>query len=285
MPASVAHHFFYTFLYTVSMNKTLIIDGHNYLYRSYYGIPVSAKLPNGTQVNAYYGFLSLLRKTYKYIKPQNIIVIFDSETGTKNKVSRNTNYKQNREYTDVGMFEQLPVIKKALEYMHITYIEHSDYEADDVVGSIAKRKSKNGKVYISSQDKDFFQLIDSHISILRTEKGNVVEYDNNTFEEKYHFSSDRYLEYLSLLGDPSDNIKGVKGIGEKTAFKIISQNENIFDDNNPLLLANVDVAKSNLQFLKIDCELSLEYVLNTFTESKLLMTSNEVLRELKMYDF
>ena len=267
------------------MNKTLIIDGHNYLYRSYYGIPSAAKLPNGTQINAYYGFLSLLRKTYEYIKPNNILVVFDSETGTKNKINKNNDYKQNRKYTDTGMFKQLPIIKKALEYINISYIEHPDYEADDVIGSIAKKESKKGKVYISSQDKDFFQLIDNNISILRTEKGKVIEYNNKIFEGKYYFRSDRYLEYISLLGDPSDNVKGVKGIGKKTAYKIISQRENILNQiTNPLLLTSIDTVRSNLELLKIDYELPLEYFINTFVEKNIIMSSNEILKELNIYN-
>jgi DNA polymerase I len=266
------------------MNKTLIIDGHNYLYRSYYGIPSSAKLPNGTQVNAYYGFLSLLRKTYDYIKPQDIILIFDSETGTKDKVNKNTDYKQNRDYTDTGMFKQLPIIKKALEYIHIAYIEHPDYEADDVIGSIAKKEAESSKVYISSQDRDFFQLLDKNISILRTEKGKVVEYNNDTFEKRYGFNSNRYLEYLSLLGDSSDNIKGVNGVGKKTAFKIISENKSVLESDNRLLLENIHIVKSNLKFLKIDCVLSISYTLKQYSKENLLMNSNEILRELNMYD-
>jgi DNA polymerase-1 len=266
------------------MDKTLIIDGHNYLYSSYYGIPSAAKLPNGTQVNAYYGFLSLLRKAYNHIKPQSIIVIFDSETGIKEKVSKNKDYKQNRKYLDTGMFKQLPMIKQALEYMNVSYIEHPEYEADDVIGSVAKRESTNNKVYISSQDKDFFQLINKTISVVRTEKGERVEYDNRIFEEKYGFSSDRYLEYLSLLGDPSDNIRGVKGIGEKTAFKIISENKDILEDDNPLLLASIDKVRSNLEFLKINNSLPLEYVFKTYCERKVMMSSNEILKELGMYD-
>ena len=145
------------------MNKTLIIDGHNYLYRSYYGVPSSAKLPNGLQVNAYYGFLSLLKKIYEYVAPSNIIVIFDSETGIKEKISKNSEYKQNRDYSDISMFKQLPIIKQALDFMNISYIEHPEYEADDVIGSIAKKESADSKVYISSQDRDFFQLIEESV--------------------------------------------------------------------------------------------------------------------------
>lgn len=267
------------------MNKLLIIDGHNYLYRSYYGIPSSAKLKNGLQVNAYCGFLSLLRKTYEYVKPSNIIIIFDSETGTEEKINENSKYKQNRDYSDTGMFEQLPIIKQALDFINISYMEHPDYEADDVIGSIAKKESVDSKVYISSQDKDFFQLVNKSISVLRTEKGKIVEYDNNEFEKQYGFNSNRYLEYISLLGDPSDNIKGVKGIGKKIAFKIISEQRYVLKDiNNPLLLENIDLVKNNIEFLRINSALALKYIFSVFSEDKLLMNSNEVLKELNMYD-
>ncbi len=267
------------------MNKTLIIDGHNYLYRSYYGVPSSAKLPNGLQVNAYYGFLSLLKKIYEYVAPSNIIVIFDSETGIKEKISKNSEYKQNRDYSDISMFKQLPIIKQALDFMNISYIEHPEYEADDVIGSIAKKESADSKVYISSQDRDFFQLIEESVSVLRTEKGEVIEYDNRVFEDKYDFSSYRYLEYLSLLGDPSDNIKGVKGIGKKTAYKIVTEHTYILKDiNNSLLLENTELVRDNIQFLRIDCELPLKYMFLRFSKKRIFMNSNDVLKELNLYD-
>lgn len=259
------------------MNKILIIDGHNYLYRSYYGVPSSAKLPNGIQVNAYYGFLSLLRKIYLHTEPISIIVVFDSQTGIEDKIKENRNYKQNRKYLDTGMFKQLPIIKQALEYMGISYLENPQYEADDVIGSIAKKEIRNGKVYISSQDKDFFQLIDKNINILRSEKGDIIKYDIKYFKEKYGFSSNRYLEYISIKGDSSDNIKGIKGVGEKTAFKIINDSEdvlksNLFDSKDRELI------RKNIEFLKIDCNLSLDYSFKRVCGEKVMMSSNEILK-------
>src|SRR5690242_10520172 len=158
------------------MNKLLIIDGHNYLYRAYYGLPKAIVFPNGKQGNAYYGFLSFLRKAIADIKPNHVIVTFDSETGTKSKLETNQEYKQNRNYTEETLWEQLPIIKKALEYIQIPYIEHPDYEADDIIGSIANQESLNRKVYISSGDKDFFQLINDNIHIVRNEKGENIIY-------------------------------------------------------------------------------------------------------------
>ena len=152
------------------MDKLLIIDGHNYLYRAYYGVPPAAKLPNGQQINAFYGFFSYLRKNISYIQPDNVLVVFDTETGVKKKLNQNIEYKQNRDYTDTGMFKQLPIIKNALEYIGITYIEDPDNEGDDVIVSVANKESVNKESFISTQDKDFFQIIEDNIYVLRDEK-------------------------------------------------------------------------------------------------------------------
>jgi DNA polymerase-1 len=266
------------------MDKTLIIDGHNYLYSSYYGIPSAAKLPNGLQVNAYYGFMSLLRKSYRYISPKNIIVMFDSETGIKSKIEEHHNYKQNREYVDTDMFKQLPMIKDALNYINIHYIEHPNYEADDVIGTIALKKSEDGEVYISSQDKDFSQLINNNIFVLRKEKGKFVKYNPETFLKKYNFDSNRYLEYLCLVGDSSDNIKGVKGIGKKTALKLIKKNDHILEEKgNPLLLKGKKKLCQNLEFLGISTELDIDFTFKEVDEERLDMSSNDILKELSWY--
>jgi len=266
------------------MDKTLIIDGHNYLYSSYYGIPSAAKLPNGLQVNAYYGFMSLLRKSYRYISPKNIIVIFDSETGTKSKIEENDNYKQNREYVDTDMFKQLPMIKDALDYINIHYIEHPNYEADDVIGTIAFKKSEDGEVYISSQDKDFSQLINNNIFVLRKEKGKFVKYNPQTFLKKFNFESNRYLEYLCLIGDSSDNIKGIKGIGRKTALQLIKKNSHILDENsNQLLLREKKKLGENLEFLKINSNLCIDFTFKKVDKKKLDTSSNDILKELNWY--
>lgn len=258
------------------MKGTLLIDGHNYLFRSYYGVPSSAKLPNGLQVNAYYGFMSLVRKMSELTHPKNILVVFDSETGIKEKVLKNSSYKQNRKYIDTGMFSQLPIIKQALDYLNIAYIEHPDYEGDDVIGSIARQESESKNVYIASQDKDFFQLIDNRTSVLRTEKGEIVEYSKEVFKDRYGFDSDRYLEYLSLLGDPSDNIKGIYGIGKKTAYKLVCNNEGLLENEEFI------IAKQNYDFLKINNSLKISYSFKDFSEEKLQISSNEILKKLKI---
>ncbi|HAM37155.1 MAG: polymerase I protein [candidate division WS6 bacterium GW2011_GWC1_36_11] len=267
------------------MNRLLTIDGHNYLYRSYFGIPSTAKLKNGLQVNAFYGFFSLLRKAYQYVKPSEIIVVFDSENGVQGKLLKSENYKQNRDYSNTGMFKQLPIIKEALEYIGIPYIENPDYEGDDVIGSIAKKESKVSDVYISSQDNDFLQLIDENIFVLSDKKGKVITYTKEYFEKIWGIESYLYLNYLSLKGDPSDNILGVKGIGKKTALKLVEQYkllENILQkSDNKYLKGNEELVKKNKEFLRINCDLNLKYELKEFDNDKILQNSSEILRILK----
>jgi len=267
------------------MNRLLIIDGHNYLYRSYFGIPSTAKLKNELQVNAFYGFFSLLRKAYQYVKPSKIIVVFDSENGVQEKLLKSENYKQNRDYSDTGMFKQLPIIKEALEYMGIPYIESPDYEGDDVIGSIAKKESKVSDVYISSQDNDFLQLIDENIFVLSDKKGKVITYTKEYFEEIWGIEPYLYLDYLSLKGDPSDNVFGVKGIGKKTALKLVEQYkclENILQNSdNKYLKGNEELVKKNKEFLRINCDLKVKYKLVDFDSVKILSNSNDILTSLK----
>lgn len=273
------------------MNKLLVIDGHNYLYRAYYGIPSSAKLKNGLQINAYYGFISFLRRTVEYIKPQNIVVVFDTETGTKKKIIANTSYKQNRNYSDMGMFEQLPIIKQALRYMNIPYIEDSENEGDDVIGSVAYQQSKENEVYVSSQDKDFFQIIDNNLYILRDERRkdataqrryNHNIYTREYFEQLWGIPVERYIEYISMKGDPSDNIPGVNGIGRITALKLIKEYENmeklIEECKRECIKNNKELILNNMEFLKIKKDIELKYSIKEINKERFNTKSNEILK-------
>lgn len=281
------------------MNKLLIIDGHNYLYRGYYGVPIAAKLPNGLQINAIYGFFSYLRKNIQYLKPDNVVVVFDTETGIQKKLENNSNYKQNRDYSDTGMFDQLPIIKQALEYMNITYVEDMDNEGDDVIGSISYKEAVGSDIYISTQDQDFFQLISDSTYVLRDERlphpkivekyiNNPMKYDRNIFVERKGFSPECYLDYLALKGDPSDNVLGVKGIGKKTALKLVKQYKFLEDilqnSNNKYLKGNEELVKKNKEFLRINCDLDLKYELKDFDKEKILLGSNEILKFLGYSD-
>ncbi len=278
------------------MDKLLIVDGHNYLYRAYYGVPSVAKLKNGLQVNAFYGFLSYLRKNILHLQPNKVIVVFDTETGIQGKLEQDEEYKQNRDYTGTSMFEQLPIIKSALEHLGITYIEDPNNEGDDVIASIANKKSKDVESIISSQDKDFFQVIKDNIYVLRDEKVkdgakysyNKITYTEEKFIERWDFSPKYYLDYLSLKGDPSDNIKGVKGIGKIRASRLVREYGDIEDviknSKESRILGNENLMRKNKDFLKIKTDVDINCKLKDIDKSKVFSSSNEILKILNYFD-
>ncbi len=244
------------------------MDGSHYLYRAYYGVPDSAKLPSGLQVNAVYGFFAYLRKVVDSVNPSNIVVVFDSETGISEKVAQNTSYKANRNYSDTGMYEQLPIIKKILTFLCIPYIEPDNLEADDYIGALAVRSKARSYTLIFSNDADFLQLLDDSLNVVKMGRKQPEIMDNDSFYEVFGFESKYYVDYLTLKGDPTDNVRGVPGIGKKTAQKFISTYnsiDNIYANlsDHPermrhLLLEYEYVVKSTYELLKIDTSVGTE---------------------------
>lgn len=277
------------------MNRNIvIIDGHNYLFRAYYGIPSSATLQNGLRVNAFYGFMSFLRKVINEYNPVKLLVVFDSETGITEKQKNNKNYKKNRNYEDKQIFEQLKIIKRALDHCEIQFVEEDRYEADDLIGSLSKRYSKEGfNVFISSNDSDFIQCVDSNVVLLKSIRGKYVEYTESYIEKEYGFIPALYLDYLSLVGDSSDNIEGIRGIGRKMGTKVVREYGTLEDILNikgseskmiKLIKKNRNKVISNKNFLKIDSCIKID-VKVSYLNPKLLLskTSNEILKELNLY--
>lgn len=203
-------------------NKLILVDGHNYLFRSFYGIPETARTKSGLQVNAVYGFFAELRKLDAAYPDSALFVVFDSETGIESKIEDSPEYKEGR-VVDTGMFEQLPVIKNLLEFIGIPYLEHPEYEADDVIASIATQNGQGS--IISSNDFDFIQLVSDKIDLIRTVRGSFVHCDESYVLSRFGISPDKYVDYLALVGDKTDNIKGINGIGPKTAAKLLSGEE------------------------------------------------------------
>lgn len=253
-------------------DRLLIIDGHNYLYRAYYGVPETATLSDGTKVNAVFGFLAFLRKALNLLKPEKMIVVFDSETGTSDKRNLRPEYKANRNYLDTGMFSQLTIIKKILNLAKVKFIENPEQEADDIIGSLSNYFSNlDDNVFISSNDYDFVQLIKHNISLIREIKGKLYLFNKLEVEKKFGISPEQYLDYLALQGDKSDNIQGVKGIGNKTSRKLILQYktlENIIENSifmNNKILHSIQEYKfdllSNKSILKINTYLEINKIL------------------------
>jgi len=208
--------------------KALIIDGHNFLFRGYYGVPPEAKRSDGTPINAVYGFFSLLRYTQREINSGYIVVMFDSETSIDQKRIVRPEYKANRPLDNGLVYSQLPLIKKCLDLLGITWIESKNFEADDLIGTYAEMFShQNIQSYIASSDCDFMQLVSEKILVVRGRHGSVDIYDMSKVLDSFGVSPKQYLDYLTLVGDASDNIRGIKGIGKKRASDLLSKYKDI----------------------------------------------------------
>jgi DNA polymerase I len=204
------------------MDKLLIVDGHNFLFRGYYGVPDTATLPDGTPVNAIYGFFALLRHTVNFVQPNQLLVVFDSETGTQAKKAVQPTYKANRNCVAPTIFDQLGVIRKILDDLKIAQVSSSAHEADDLIGSFA-RQADSDQTVIGSNDFDFMQLVSRHLQLVRSHHNDYHFFDEQAVLARFGITPAQYIHYLALKGDPSDNIGGVRGIGPKTACKLIHE--------------------------------------------------------------
>lgn len=211
------------------MSRIVLVDGNSIMNRAFYGIMGSKMLmtEDGTYTNAVYGFLAILFKILDDLSPEYIAVSFDLKTPTaRHKMYEG--YKATRHGMPDELASQMPIIKEILQAMHITIIEKEGYEADDVLGTLSKRAEKEGiEVTILSGDRDTFQLTSDHITVRipRTKMGKteVEDFDRAKIIETYGIEPIQLIEVKGLMGDSSDNIPGVPGIGEKTALSLIKE--------------------------------------------------------------
>ncbi len=211
------------------MGRILLIDGNSILNRAFYGIMGSKMLmtEDGTYTNAVYGFLSILFKTLEDLKPEYIVVAFDKKGPTK-RHELYKEYKANRKGMPNELAEQMPIIKEILKAMNIKIIEKEGYEGDDIIGTLSRFGEKNGlDVTILSGDRDNFQLATDKITIQipRTKQGKTEtdNYDRKKVLDEYGVEPYQLIQVKGLMGDTSDNIPGVPGVGEKTALSLIKE--------------------------------------------------------------
>lgn len=206
--------------------KLVLIDGHSILNRAFFGIPDLTN-SEGLHTNAVYGFLNIMFKILEEEQPNYLTVAFDvSEPTFRHKMY--AEYKGTRKPMASELREQVPLMKEMLKAMGITVIEKGGYEADDLLGTIAKKSEAEGvEVSVVSGDRDLLQLASDHIKIRipKTKRTGTEIEDYNTKEvmEKYLVTPTQFIDVKALMGDTSDNIPGVPGIGEKTATAIIAQ--------------------------------------------------------------
>jgi len=218
----------------VMLLRLLAIDGNSILNRAYYAIkPLSNK--DGVPTNAVFGFMNIYFKNFDALKPDCVAVAFDvSEPTFRHKAV--SSYKANRKGMPDELFQQMPLVKKILRLMGVKILECEGFEADDILGTLSKIFSeKNHECFILTGDRDSLQLIDNNVTVrLETNKG-VILYNHEKFLEDYGFEPVNLIDLKALMGDSSDNIKGVAGIGEKTASLLIKKYNDIEN-----LYANID---------------------------------------------
>jgi DNA polymerase-1 len=215
-----------------------LIDGNSYCYRAYYAIR-SLSNSKGQPTNAVYGFITMLNKLIKDERPDYLGVAFDLK-GPTFRHKKFEEYKVTRKPMPDELVSQMPIIKEALEAYNIPIFQMQGYEADDILATIAKRaQAKDIDTFIVTGDKDALQLVGEHIKVYHTHKEGLI-FDAAKVKEEFKVGPERIIDLIALMGDSSDNIPGVLGIGEKTAVQLISEFGSLED-----LLKNVDRIKSD----------------------------------------
>ena len=210
------------------MKKLLLVDGNSIMNRGFYGINIGMKNNEGKSTNALYGFLSILFKNCEDIKPDYLMVAFDSKTGANTRKEMYDGYKKSRHGMPEELAEQMPEIKEILDDMGVTHVELPDFEGDDIIGTTAKKfASDDVEVWLLSGDRDLFQLLQKNIKILipRTKMGKTETdiYDEKKLKEEYGLTPNGMIELKALMGDSSDEIPGAPGVGPKTATKLLQK--------------------------------------------------------------
>ena len=216
-------------------SKLVVVDGANALYRAFFGVP-SLRSPSGVPTNAALGFVNMLLKVVREESPDGVVVVFDPPGGSFRNELYDA-YKAGRDAMPEDLRTQIPLVHSLVEAQCIPILEVPGFEADDVIASLVEAMPKSAQVLIVSTDKDLMQLVDERVTLLDGMKER--RYDPAAVEERFGVPPEKILDVRALVGDTSDNIPGVKGIGEKGAAKLIAEWGDL-----DALLANRDKVKA-----------------------------------------
>ena len=258
-------------------NKVILIDGNNIAYRAFYALPDSISTSSGIITNAVLGFTNMLLKLIEEQHPDTILCAFDSKVPTfRHKIF--DRYKINRKKMPTELSSQFPLIKEVLDAFNIIYLEKDGFEADDILAGIVNSiKNEFNQIIIVTGDKDILQLVSGNIKVMAIKKGitDTVIFDRLKVEEKFGVKPENMKDLLALMGDNSDNIPGVPGIGPKTARLLVKKYgcleeiyKNINKIDNPrlreLLTNNKNLAElsKELTTLKIARDTDVSEVIN-----------------------
>ncbi len=253
-----------------ALNKLVLIDGNSIAYRAFFALPLLST-DKGIYTNAIYGFTTMLMKIVEEEKPTHMLVAFDKgKTTFRHKTFKE--YKGGRQKTPPELSEQFPFIHDMLKKMDIPIYQQDQYEADDIIGTLSKQaEAKDFKVKVVTGDKDLLQLVDDHVEVSLTRKGisETEDYNPEKVMERYEMVPSKIIDLKGLMGDSSDNIPGVPGVGEKTAIKLLKQFDTIegvyehLDDVSgkklkEKLAANHDQALMSKELATIYCEAPID---------------------------
>lgn len=277
------------------MKRLLLVDGHNLLFQSFYGMPRKIVNKFGNNVEAVVCFVGIIKKSIEILNSDYVCVVFDGENELARKDLLEAYKSNRRDFTDVeeadNPFSQLEYIKNCLDFFEIANLETVDCEADDFIAGVVKKYKSKFHIDIFSQDKDFYQLICDNVDVFHY-RGKVSQiFDNTSFYDKFGFDAQYFDSYLSLLGDKSDNIDGIKGIGRKTATNLISKFgdikellKNIEKIENPRLKKSIEENKEkivrNFKLCSLKNVEKRKISLHSFNKVRLGMKTMEVLKTL-----
>ncbi len=236
--------------------KVLLIDGNSLTYRAFFALPTDLATASGQVTNAVFGFTSMLVNILKDQKPQAIAVAFDLPQPTF-RHERVSTYKGTRDSAPDILRQQMGLVRQVLETLRIPILEAPGFEADDILATLATQGREAGdSVYVLTGDRDVYQLVeDPHVRVLYVKRGvsEFADYDEAGIHERTGVTPALYPQYAALRGDPSDNLPGVPGVGEKTAAKLITSYgglDGIFehlDDQTPKLRENLTANEANVR--------------------------------------
>jgi DNA polymerase-1 len=205
-------------------SKLVLVDGHSLAYRAFHALPEDMRTSRGELTNAVFGFSSMLLNVLRDEGPTHVAVTFDKGASFRDEIY--PEYKAHREKMPDEMACQMDRIRQVVEAMGIPIYEQEGYEADDLLGTLATQAEEKGvDTLIVTGDADLLQLVDAHTRVLTSRRrfSDTVVYDEQGVREKYGLDPEQLVEYKALVGDKSDNIPGVSGVGEKTATSLLQQ--------------------------------------------------------------
>lgn len=273
------------------MKKLLLIDSNALVYRAYHGLPPLKS--EGKLVNAVYGFFLILSKALEEIEPDFVIATFDRKEKTfRHKEFKE--YKAQRPDMPEDLVSQLPLIKEGLKSFNIPILEKAGFEADDIIGTLAKKWQEEVKVIILSGDRDLLQLVDKNVVVRSPGRGikKMITFNKEKVIEKYGVPPALFVDYKAFRGDSSDNIPGVEGIGKKRASELVKNYGTVeqiflnFDSLKNIFKKRLKGKKKQVlrtkKLVTLKCDINLDVTLN---DAKLNYNYKEVTDFFKQFNF